>query len=922
MAQDFFSSITSALGGGRISSGYRSPEEQRRLLSAGVTRAQNSAHTHGTPDNPGAVDITGIPGGDPDSIRRRLTEAGIPVRKVIWETGKGKNQGTGAHYHAEFGSAPAPAPRNSNVTIQPNEVRQMNQGDKFEIVNPFEAGNKLATQQTTLEQRGNALDNLLTGITQELQAAQPVREEALKDVVEKKSAINNEMTTMTQKLIERARPLWARREEISARENELAQMNPLEKLFKGTFDPRYNSEALRGEDYRSEKELQLMASEYDYMTGLQTKLTNYLDAEYNNQDSVWQLHTANMNQNIELLSKSFGVADQVLGASMEGLNNQMGLLRAQAQARSDTLGQMTHAQVQQAYKEAQGSDNGYAVVNGVPIGLAELQQANVAYEEQNLTLQSRQLALQSQQIGLADQLEDRLISHMTPTQLETAIKNNGQYNGQQLDIGRLTQAYGTLKQQQAARAESIAMNSDVGVMRNNVAAIRNQVTLTTQRMTQMLGTVPDDQRAVFSRVVTEMKAIDEGFKNAQSQGIGAQYIQQVYPRIQALQQLQQKTISDVMKRWAGKDTNLQALGEAWIRGQPVSSDAATQGLITLARGGMPAGMNLQGPMRQVFMDVSKVVAEHDKPKAGQTIDSLTGDKKAQDREFINKVRSTVVKSYQQHLGAEIIKATPGIARKISINGSQHPMSFIDPIEFNAAIQGAQASAREQGKGKSAAEIAALEQRILLDRLDRIQLGPTGVKASKAYVDLLNRPEYQAAAGNIANGAMYSGGLPEYMAGTISGGQINSGLSAYGRSMLTTQQVRSAAILESTTRQAQTMKGDPWTRSKMIMLAQDGVTRQEIDKLLNAVKPMVAANTQGNLVKGAIMGLGNIPTVLPGGIIVNDQSGNMDDAEFHQISSIITSHKFDDPALESIRKKVSSGWTAHQGIIDRALNVFN
>ncbi len=909
MAQDFFSSITSALGGGRISSGYRSPEEQRRLLSAGVTRAQNSAHTHGTPDNPGAVDITGIPGGDPDSVRRRLIEAGIPVKNVIWETGKGKNQGTGAHYHAEFGHGSPPAPRNSNVTIQPNEVRQMNRGDKFEIVNPFEAGKKLATQQTTLEQRGDALDNLLTGITQELQAAQPVREEALKDVVEKKSAINNEMTTMTQKLIERARPLWARREEISARENELAQMNPLEKLFKGTFDPRYNSEALRGEDYRSEKELQLMASEYDYMTGLQTKLSNYLDAEYNNQDSVWQLHTENMNQNIELLSKSFGVADQVLGASMEGLNNQMGLLRAQAQARSDTLGQMTHAQVQQAYKEAQGSDNGYAVVNGVPIGLAELQQANVAYEEQNLTLQSRQLALQSQQIGLADQLEERLISHMTPTQLETAIQNNGQYNGQQLDIGRLTQAYGTLKQQQATRAESIAMNSDVGVMRNNVAAIRNQVTLTTQRMTQLLGTVPDDQRAVFSRVVTEMKAIDEGFKNAQSQGIGAQYIQQVYPRIQALQQLQQKTISDVMKRWAGKDTNLQALGEAWVRGQPITSDAATRGLITMARSGMPAGMNLQGPMRNVFNAVVAKVQSIDKANQGKSLDALmNGNKDQIDPKVLKEVQTTIARAYQSNVDGEILKATPGIASKVLVDGKPHPMSMIDPIQFSAAITDAKRRAAEmyQGKNDPKGQTAA-EMRLVLDNLSHIEVG--GVKASRAYTDLLNRPQYQAAATNLTNGFMYSGGLGEYMAGTIAGGQITSSIPQYGRAMLQTEQVRTAANLQVTDQQVQGMKGDPYLRARMILTAQDTMTRMEIDKLLQAVKPLVEAKMS--------------PMSQVGRMMERDGLRNARNNQRLEIfENIITSQKFDDPSLEAIRKKAAGTWPDHRGILDRVISVFD
>lgn len=908
MSNDFLGGIERALGkGARVTSGYRTPEQQRQLVARGVTRATRSAHNSGTADQPGAVDIGGVAGGNPDQVRKSLEAAGYSVKKVIWETGQGANQGTGPHYHAEFGQGDHPVASSGGGMTQ-GESAQISGGNKFDIADPFNISPKVATQQQEVEKRGSALDNMLNGVTAELQAIQPQREANLQATVNTKRGINQEMQQQTRALIERATPLWNTRENIARRETELSQMNPVEKWFKGIFDPNYNERDLQGQDNVAARELGVLAERYDYISKLQTSLTNLVDQDYQNNDAVFQLHVQNQLQNVELLSKSFGVADQILGASMQGLENQMGLIRAQSAARMDILGQLSVDQAGSLYQQALNSQDGTAVVNGVPIGVGELKKVVDGYRDQDMALQSRELALQSGKLGLAQQIEDNLISHMSKAQITAAIQNGGVHAGQQLDVEKLTRAYAAVQNQDAMSAEQLVMQGNESTLNSAFGAISNTFKMTNQRMTQLLGQVPDEQRSIYMQAATEIKAISEGFHNAQAQGIGAQYVQQVYPRLQALQKLQQQTIDNVTKRWSGGDKNLKALGDAWITGQPISSHAAVQGIISMARNGVPAGMDMRGPAAETFKAVQARVRALDSAQPGDPINIMG---KEQRGTYIHQEVEKILRSqYAGRLDQEIIKATPEIAKGVTRNGQPHPFAAIDPVQFLGAIQAAKAVAkRNTTKEMSPSEAAAIEQRALLDALDNIELGPQGIKASDAYVDLLNQPQYQNGALRIANGQVYAGGFPDYMMGTVGGGNIGGAISAYGKSMMLTNQQKHAAVLQQVTAQAQSMKGDPYTRARMILGAMDDMNRQDADTLLTAVKPIVAASSRQPSEVGRIM--------------ERDSARNSRlDKQFSTIGNVIMNHKFDDPALEAIRKRAASQWMANDSIIGRIMSIFD
>lgn len=91
----------------RVTSKRRSRAEQDALVRAGKTRARNSQHVDGT-----ALDIVLPDGVNPGQVRSYLSGIGVEPGEFINESGRGRNQGTGAHLH--IGLAPkrnAPAQR-------------------------------------------------------------------------------------------------------------------------------------------------------------------------------------------------------------------------------------------------------------------------------------------------------------------------------------------------------------------------------------------------------------------------------------------------------------------------------------------------------------------------------------------------------------------------------------------------------------------------------------------------------------------------------------------------------------------------------------------------------------------------------------------------------------------------------------------
>lgn len=107
----------------RVTSKRRSRAEQDALVRAGKTRARNSQHVDGT-----ALDIVLPDGVNPAQVRSYLSGIGVEPGEFINESGRGRNQGTGAHLHIGL------APKRNAPTQRPARQRASTGESTFDRV--------------------------------------------------------------------------------------------------------------------------------------------------------------------------------------------------------------------------------------------------------------------------------------------------------------------------------------------------------------------------------------------------------------------------------------------------------------------------------------------------------------------------------------------------------------------------------------------------------------------------------------------------------------------------------------------------------------------------------------------------------------------------------------------------------------------
>jgi hypothetical protein len=91
----------------RITSGYRGPNNPL------TRRNPNSAHAHGSPNNPGAVDVAPIPGVGFNDYVSRLKSAGIPVTGALDEQTHPVAWTTGPNWHVSLDTQAPKVPAQS-----------------------------------------------------------------------------------------------------------------------------------------------------------------------------------------------------------------------------------------------------------------------------------------------------------------------------------------------------------------------------------------------------------------------------------------------------------------------------------------------------------------------------------------------------------------------------------------------------------------------------------------------------------------------------------------------------------------------------------------------------------------------------------------------------------------------------------------
>jgi hypothetical protein len=935
-AKDFLSGVAESLGGnGRITSAYRSQEEQDALVARGVTQAKRSRHTTGTREAPGAVDIGGYKG-NVDDLAASLTRAGYPVAKIRPETGHGKNQGTGPHMHVEFGPSGAGKamtrvdPGASSVALPAPTVKPGSNMD------PFAMESKVGQAHQAVMADGEKVVSATADAAAQLDSLQESREADLRKAVETKDTILTGIGEATEELKARVQPLFERKAALAHRRVEIQDMNPIKRAFLGIFNRNYDEGHVDAVERAVDSELQAVGAEYESTSKLQNTLIGVVEGKYQGANAISSLEMDNISQDLTIMNQHWSGLRQQFSDAVAGVSAGSQLTQAQMLQRNDTLTQMDMGHINSAMAEAKRG--GFATVNGVQISLAELTERQNQIEGQENALESQRLALTNQKQNLADQAAARLVSHMSPTEVNQAIAAGGVWKGVQLDQGQLTGALQNHMQRSQLLAggamDNVSRETYTGAMDGYTNVIRSGAA----RIQQISGAnVPDQYKAFVGTMVGASRQFQDAINRAPTEEAKAAIRAQALKTFQGFEQKQSEVI-DKIAQGMSRNPDVQVVLGGFMKGNPPTGEQATRGLIGLVSGGsLPPGMRLSGPAAAAVQAARGAVESVYSQNGGKenVMAMMQGNggkesKEAMQRKLMSAVTARVGKAWQNGNMNELINGIPALAMK-----SGHPFGAVSPEDFRAAraagdqagIQkfaanlgwtpeqaqsvfgnggtkaagaqklGMDAESYQQALGK----INALQNTEFLRALDS---SPSAermkVRPSSALVEFMKGDTYQGAVG-FFNRNVGRTGMGEMLADSISGGALGQTAFQYANQLHAAQSAIVADDQQTTRQQATMYKGDPLRRTATILGAIPDLNQHQETVLMAAIRREVVEPAYSSAP------LGN--------------SGGVGQGISNRIDDFITTGKFEDPKLEKLRQVAARHWKPYSESTDTAISRF-
>lgn len=963
---DYLTGIEQAVGG-RVSGGYRTQEEQDRLRAAGKTRAVKSTHSTGTPERPGAVDLVAA-NMDPAVAEANLRAAGFPNARVIYETGKGKNQGTGAHLHASLdgtgiagggaakagGSATPSNPPIPSVMRDQGSTSLPADGGPAGLRNPFDPGS-LGVDLETADSRARAADTMLQQvINTEIPQNQEDRRVALEERNSTVEAVNSDITQRTTGFLNKVKPLFAQKEAIADRYRQVTEMNPLERGFMSLFDASYDRSHLREVDGAIDAQLGAAGQSYKAILDAQSTLLNVVDSNYKGDEQMNLLERGFIDEKLDLASKSFAASDLIISNTMKGFGAQSQLLAAQNQLKDQVITGLTPGQRATALSQAQANPDKSLTIQGAKFTEGELLQASQADAKQQVALDEMILSRETAQMNrsmtaqrMQEAAEEKLIGTMTTAQQRMAIQNGGVFNGTQLPLDKLGAGLNNSMARDKLVVEGTVQKGTLSVLADSIQGMANQSRLGHQRSMQLTGVAPPELVRQNDQVAQQIQQLEKKILSAppeQRDAIAEQYL----PQVQKLYQQQQAAIDQVANRWAGGNKKILPLAQAFLSGAPLNSTSAVQGLIEMARTNGSFGGGMSGPAAEALATAKRLVAEDATPAAGTDMASLMATPQGRvekERALESRVAQAIGGVYQNSIFHRVVTQAPAIAKQIGhlgqnlnaetlaeavnagdqkgyeIIGSQLGISpdeakllFTTGGEKSPLWQ--KANHGDQGFNQWGSQLQVAQLQSTYRILDATHPKVGQYKAGQVYANLLGDDRFASAAGQMAS-MQGQASFGDSIMGAMGAGSIQGQVSQFGQVAQNAYRAMGQRDLLMRVAHSNRYANDPGARVNTIIGAIPGITRDDRDKLMGALKPMAAGTPSVMQSLRVQFGADN-----PGGFM-GDPSGyggvvNGGSSQFVMMRDAIMSGKFEDPALEKIRMKAAQHFDQYATITDEAI----
>lgn len=935
----FFEQLESVFGKGRVTSGYRSQEEQDALVAQGATKATKSSHTY---EN--GYDLA-IPAGRSEAeIRAKAAAAGLPVSKIIRESGKGPNQGTGAHWHVELGNGTVA--NNGNTTQSrggPQNPADFLAGLQSNLAPESKASGSVGSEagaifgsdkalsdradsvENTLQKQGQTID-VLTSAQDVLHQVQTA---AATQQVEESKSINNEIVAGTEQLKKQVTPVFQARARIADQLDKINTMNPLERGIKGIFDLNYDRDYLENQLSHYDTTLQARASDFDYLNKLHETGLKAIEQRYALDTALPNLHVAQVTEDLGTLGLSLQQTSGMLGNLKDRVSTQSSLIAAKAQARNDLIGRLDAPTILDLANQAK-AHGGVVTYNGVDMDYHSLREEVQNREQKELNMEATRMSIQGGRMDIADKYANNVVNYMSRADLEGAIANGGMYNGIQLPTDSLTQALKMKMDQGTLMAQNTLTNMPATQVLQQATQAFNSMTALTRRTAGILGNA---QIPGVAEIAHGSSDLIQKLVVATKDGSPPEVIQALLGQIGEKQAALAKTVDQNLLRHVGGDPKAAGYLKSFVYGTPMSPGSASEAIAYFAmKGALPEGMGLSAESKQIFARAQQVVA------ANRINPS---SKKARTpAELQQIVTSTLAAEAPGILGNarsnRIIADLPSVAARVG-----HPFGKIDPTAYKQAqIASSGEAARvmatklgttddvvlkmaqnakpidntPEGKAlyesfKSQADVFnSLEQGALIHNLDDMPQVTTGRRNSSVLIDFMHSPQMQGAVGAYTQ-AQGDHAMGDYFANPIANGATESTLGRYVTDFSAIQERQTASARANARAQAASMAYNPSVRIGIILKSIPGISAQGEKALQPTIKTILQSFKPEQTVD--MLGGGENPLMVQQETYVHNQLASM---------------KFDDPNLETYRKLALRGWaqsaTQQKTFMENTLSTIN
>ena len=924
---EFWDEMEAVFGGGNVTSGYRSQEEQDALVRRGVTRARRSTHTEGT-----GYDLAIGAAKSEQEIRDRLAAQGLRVKRVIRETGRGRNQGTGAHWHVELdmsgsssgaGNTSAPGrgvanPEQFLAALESKLAPESMASDGVKTSAPTTFGSdeefqrRATAAETQLNKQGEAID-VLSAVSEVAQATQLA---TLAETVNESRAISNEISAGTEALRRQVQPVFQARGRIADQLDKLNTMNPLERGLRSIFDLNYDRGFLKNQLDNYDRTLAMRANDFDYMTKLHERALMEIDRRYGLDNALPGLAVKQAEEDLGIVGMRIQQTASLLGSLRDRVAGEAQIISAKALAREDMLSRIDGPTVMKLATQAK-NQNGIVSFNGVEFSYGELRDRLERDEDQELNRQAHRMSIASGQMEMAEKFATNLARSLTRQQAEAAIAAGGVFNGIQLPQDVLQQVYAGHVATAQTQAESIATTLPSQVALRTATDALNQMSGIVQRTKDMFG-----GRGIEGAETTLRNGADmiRELIAATKRGDPPEVITALTQNIAANAAALDKSLDASLLRQAGGDKQTAGYLKSFVYGVPMDSTAAIQAVTHFAvKGSRPDGVAMTPEAKKVFQfaeqTVRQIMAED--PKIG---------KAALEQRVAIAVGDYTSRTVGQARLERVMGAIPGLARR-----ANNPLGKLSDQMWNQARENASAAAysgianqlgvkpeevrRMRSTGKPldstpeskelydkfvsmSGNFNALEHQALIREVDELPRLTPGQRNSDYLIGFLNSNDFvkqteayevgtsQSSFGDYLINPMGQGALTRFAQNEASGLQA-------AQADLTQADRQMGRVV------AAGFQANPSARTYTILSTIPGVGKDGAKKLLPVINGFIEKNEASFLdsrgdpskYEGPMFEFANTRALRENNLILN----------------YLQSTKFEDPSMEAYRKAALKGW---------------